>query len=835
MSLAYFKMMMIKFSRTKAIIGVIIALIIFGSAYGTLTQITSPFYINITDINNDLSIGLNNDNQSRTVWNESWTVSKNKTFYLTIPKNSTATISNFTLAGFNTTTANSTSGSLDCVNTSECESFDDGDFGVPPDSVNQNTVGYFLENYTNIGFPDVITTTFLFKGASSDQIDNFKLSCWNYTSNDWEILANLTNEGGGNLTEIIHSDCYLQEPLRLNYSLFDASQMVEGWEAEITVYSFPKDIEIDISGDGDLEFDDSGDFSSSEVISNITEITDYLSTCTEDSNGNCNVPIVLFSNTSSGNLQISDLKNNYTFPVSTLFSQSISSIVNEVGSNITKTDLLNLTSIVAPHDINSTGLKLNFTGNEPLFCTVNGTQFSHTGGICLFSKNLTIGNGYDNYTISYDKGLLVDWLNNTKGDVVDDVSEIGIAPDNISYTFYYNNTDSISYDNFIVNATKNFSTGWLNSSESYFSDNLNVGVNSKVVNISNSSSVILLDWLNITIQDYIGVTYEVGTKANLTLRFFANNTDDINYNNVICNTTKNFTSGWTNLSQALLTVNLNSGVPNFCEVNVTSFITVDEVDVTCPIGFSDEGIYCIDTIFGSEETTYYYLSYLNVTDNATKYEAMDYFISNSRLNEFLERDQTFITVNDTSTGLGSEFFANNTKIQITTEFSNSSLHIGLWEVNITWINDLESGTSPSGSNGGDVSVVENVTTIFVCPEGQELANEELKICCPIGTNLDIINDISICVPDQPTGLQLGENALITPVILGFNPLQIIFLLSSIPFFINFYNKGGSVNVFVIGVLVVLFILVGGFSVLFERASFIDLGVLSDNILTSFGM
>ena len=537
------------FKKSMLITGFII---LFSVTIFSLTQTTSLFYLNVTDSFNTVNFEENANNASQTSWNETWQGTSNKTFYITIPKNSTVNFMNINITGFNITdytsfTIDDTEDSAGYTSgiTNPTNAYDDnwGTFAIGNAEPNGLWVYYTIPS--GIGSARFEINYSADWGVDGGVWDGAKF--WLYGTG-WDTGANSIMMGTldviTNVSWVAPISALNGSELRINSSLSNAGPWWKYYDSRVFWYllDYPSNVKLDIGGDGDFDYSDSGDLTITKNISNETlEINTFLSTCVADSNGNCDVPIIINSAT-TGIIQIDNINISHSYNVSDLFTQSYSSKSSiEVASNITQTEYTNFTTIKAPHSINSSGLYLNYSNSEPISCTVNGTVYSHSGGVCLFSKNLTQGQSYANYTITWDKGVLIDWLNNTAGNVVDISPEISVAASNVSYTFFFNNTDTITYNSVIVNTTKNFSTGWYNASPSYLTDDATAGVNSVTVNVSNTTSTVYLDWLD-NETDVPDTAYQAkfwanGSADEATWNYFnstlsVNNSDTINYTNV---------------------------------------------------------------------------------------------------------------------------------------------------------------------------------------------------------------------------------------------------------------------------------------------------------------
>ena len=84
-------------------------------------------------------------------------------------------------------------------------------------------------------------------------------------------------------------------------------------ELNFTQVDYPHDVFLEIGSiDGNREFSQSGIFNESTTVSGFnTTIQDFLSTCTADANGDCDVPIFIYSST-IGNITLDSIQINYT-------------------------------------------------------------------------------------------------------------------------------------------------------------------------------------------------------------------------------------------------------------------------------------------------------------------------------------------------------------------------------------------------------------------------------------------------------------------------------------------------------------------------------------------
>lgn len=145
----------------------------------------------------------------------------------------------------------------------------------------------------------------------------------------------------------------------------------------------------------------SGEFnqtnSPQQVDLNSTLINNYLSTCTPDSNGNCDVPFKLHSDT-AGKIQVSDINITYDYNISTLFSVTSDPSLGRWGKVITPT------SNKASNDLTISGF---YVQQDTLAtnCYVNGVEYPITtdangNKYCPVSFTVYKGNYFPEYNIT---------------------------------------------------------------------------------------------------------------------------------------------------------------------------------------------------------------------------------------------------------------------------------------------------------------------------------------------------------------------------------------------------------------------------------------------------
>ena len=308
---------------------------------------------------------------------------------------------------------------------------------TPPNSLK------VLENYTynseweseetyNISVRIKVNTT---SGSS------VKLYLWNYTANDWEIVIQESASGQPenftvyniNRKHFIFEDKPLQlfvvvsAGLHSKYSYYE-SQVI--WE--------------------NREFNTTTTFENFDQ-----EIEDFLSTCTPDANGNCDVPLVIHSD-SAGKIEISDIEIKYGNWVelveNTLNDSSTSKKITFTG-NENKTVWIRL-----PKEAKVIDAKLNLTGYPNGYSadksTTKTVESTHDTGwyasIAIDSNDVVHIVHYDgtNDDLRYCNNTGGSWscmAIETSGDVGHNPS-IAIGPDDVVYIVHTDETnDDLRY------------------------------------------------------------------------------------------------------------------------------------------------------------------------------------------------------------------------------------------------------------------------------------------------------------------------------------------------------------------------------------------------------
>jgi len=239
---------------------------------------------------------------------------------------------------------------------------------------------------------------------------------------------------------------------------------------------------------------------------NKTLISEWLGTCIPGSDGSCNFPIKIHSDT-YGKVQFSNIRIFYDYNISELYSKTSDIYYVEAGKNITRTINLNHTDRTSPVNFTYNGIYWPSDGGVlPLSCEVDGTAKTFENGYCSFTESISSGNYFTNHSIKFYKGVLVN-----KSQVESIWNDTIVVDKNA--LVYFNvtacNNDNIGYSNILVRA--DLPSIYSNVTPYIFYDTINSGSCSKhsfinatgipVVEVSFTGPDI------ITLPDYFKYTY----------------------------------------------------------------------------------------------------------------------------------------------------------------------------------------------------------------------------------------------------------------------------------------------------------------------------------------
>lgn len=153
----------------------------------------------------------------------------------------------------------------------------------------------------------------------------------------------------------------------------------------VSQYYYPSGVTLDVSDDGDVEFNHTGDLSTQNQTSDFgTEVSDFLSTCTADANGYCDLPLNISG--TNGTVQISNINITFTTtPSYNILYPSNNSNFTDTGVDVNYT-LTNYTALdVCKYSTNGGITNTSFTCKQNL-TSVDWGQGKHT--VTLYAKNI---------------------------------------------------------------------------------------------------------------------------------------------------------------------------------------------------------------------------------------------------------------------------------------------------------------------------------------------------------------------------------------------------------------------------------------------------------------
>ena len=248
-------------------------------------------------------------------------ITSNITLYVKIPKQSSIISGELDLNGYEFINTTRSQSSYSCSGTFRsgypCSNAVDLNWGTLAETTDDSDV-YIYENITIDSTDVTIDWTTKYYSDHDGADDYFKTYCWNYSSSSFSLIDTQGGIGTGTKNITIPSSC-IQNPLQIQTRLSAyASVYITGYFEGLAninyLYDYPENIQIDIGNDGAIDWNLTTKLNSSnspqKVSLNLTAIQNYLLSCSTDSDGWCDVPLV-FSANQWGNLEISDIIINY--------------------------------------------------------------------------------------------------------------------------------------------------------------------------------------------------------------------------------------------------------------------------------------------------------------------------------------------------------------------------------------------------------------------------------------------------------------------------------------------------------------------------------------------
>lgn len=318
---------------------------------------------------------------------------------------------------------------------------------------------------------------------------------------------------------------------------------------------------IDVGNDSGIDWSYSGEFNqlNNRTSDLATELNDALNNGACDCNGcvingeYCRIPITVNAPT-TGKIEISDISITQLYNVTLLFSITSVSESITAGVDLNHTTQINSTGSALDTSVSISGYYLNYTGDDPVGCTINESSYSLLGSsgskYCAISFNMTNGTTWINHTIFYTKGNKVtkteiETILDTEfnSDIRATCSGYGTISNYYwNTTFSINNTDSTNHSNVFWNnnlegATGGYAQSVLNGTISSIQNNSADNVTSRYMTTSATATEnVIVDTTSayekdVTISPISGVD-----SAFITLNYrnvkinVSVNTDFTNYN-----------------------------------------------------------------------------------------------------------------------------------------------------------------------------------------------------------------------------------------------------------------------------------------------------------------
>jgi len=281
----------------------------------------------------------------------------NSTNYIQLPSNASVSLATMNVTGYINNIDDDSEDSYSCAGDWDvsypCSNAVDENFSTSG-SDNTYTIAEasIYENYT---IPTLITSAnWTFKlVVDNDTGDYFNVSCWNYSGTTWYQMDSYNNViPPDNKSIIIPSDC-LNNILQVRTLLYDddngAGYKVVYYEGKAIWSSYSSNATIDISNDGDVEFNQSGTFNTENTTSDFTsELNDALNGANCDCSGctitgsYCQIALNVSTDT-GGIIELSNLNVTYgTIPNEPTLNSPTNGTINQplsVDLNITVTDV----------------------------------------------------------------------------------------------------------------------------------------------------------------------------------------------------------------------------------------------------------------------------------------------------------------------------------------------------------------------------------------------------------------------------------------------------------------------------------------------------------------
>jgi len=334
---------------------------------------------------------LNTLNDYSTAKNLSFSNAGSQTVYLTLSKNAVVTSAKLNITGFTYNKTYSQSSQYDFSTTVSGSTNEDSGCSYYADlygffsNILALCPGWTRTSYT-------VGTTATYSGNTSDCIANascVSTAIFSCQGSKKSCSINSSIGASSNQSYQAYTNTGCTSPCFVMI-LFTKKISANWWTT-----SYPTNPYLDIEGDGDTEWNYTGEFNESispETTADFTSsLTHYIDSCTADSYGNCNIPITVGSQT-AGTVQLSAINITYTIYFNPLYLN-----LNQFQSELNRTS----TSAFIDVPIRIEGNQGNITIND-LRIDYNGSaKFNVTGFGGGVSSTKYLNVSYSRF----DKGL----------------------------------------------------------------------------------------------------------------------------------------------------------------------------------------------------------------------------------------------------------------------------------------------------------------------------------------------------------------------------------------------------------------------------------------------
>jgi hypothetical protein len=314
----------------------------------------------------------------------------------------------------------------------------------------------------------------------------------------WELYYQFPSLGANN---ILSSEQDGKDSMVIDYEgkLYVITSGLSSGPTNVT-YRHPhyvNNLAIDTGNDGNTDFTQSNKYNNNNNIDlNITAISNSLTNCIADSNGNCDVEISLTSDlTSSGIVQIKNINITYIYDLTSIFSYNENLFAYGTNSIYVDNDYYNFRNATslsnsASQNIQITGFNIS---NYTATCLIGDVSYPIVAEeiyqYCAWSNTLSKGNNFtfnitENVTHVKElkSGLSCPTGYTDQSFYCERHIELVSTTENY-YTFKLNATNNFAKDyNITYNISKSILDGWDDgSSIQIFVDSITTGVNYNTV------------------------------------------------------------------------------------------------------------------------------------------------------------------------------------------------------------------------------------------------------------------------------------------------------------------------------------------------------------------